>query len=631
MRRNKLLACLMAGTMAVSITACSGNANSDATTTPTTTEAVTTQAVTTQGESQETTTQTSQEQKSEASVDFEDGQMGFVQAYNAPANAADVELSITDFDGSKALAVKNLTGKVPFVGIDVSSLCGASVADVAAVSMKLGVSYEDGSFSACAGKITTWTGTDLVQTGYDWAVYMESKNPKVATVDVSGVPFTADANNIIVLSLETDNGLDAGHVNATLYVDDITFYDKSGNVLTADKTVAFAEPAGYSSSGRDSSNLFAVKGAVNFEGFATSADAWAQDGFDMPQEVIDALVPGSVVEIEYKSETGNMWLVMPDAEKGWMRVGQAGTEDPAYINNSGNIAQITYEQLAALCGDDVSTWGARMQCESDSAWEVFSVKVGQQAKNMAVLNGVDFAGFATKADAWAQDGFDMPQEIIDALVPGSVVEITYSSETGNMWIVMPDAANGWMRVGQAGTEDPAVCDGQKCYVTYEQLAALCGDDASTWGARMQCESDSAWEVYSVKVGTAAEFAPLNKLVKFEGFETSADAWTQNGFDMPQEIIDALVPGAVVTIRYSSDTGNVWIVMPDAANGWMRVGQAGTEDPALCNGTYAQITYEQLAALCGDDVSTWGARMQCESDSAWEVYGVWVSAPVTSAE
>jgi len=626
-RRNKLLACLMAGTMAVSITACSGNANSDATTT----EAVTTQAVTTQGESQETTTQTPQEQKSEASVDFEDGQMGFVQAYNAPANAADVELSITDFDGSKALAVKNLTGKVPFVGIDVSSLCGASVADVAAVSMKLGVSYEDGSFSACAGKITTWTGTDLVQTGYDWAVYMESKNPKVATVDVSGVPFTADANNIIVLSLETDNGASAGHGNATLYVDDITFYDKSGKVITADKSVAFAEPAGYSSSGRDSSNLFAVKGAVNFEGFATSADAWAQDGFDMPQEVIDALVPGSVVEIEYKSETGNMWLVIPDAEKGWMRVGQAGTDDPAYINNSGNIAQITYEQLAALCGDDVSTWGARMQCESDSAWEVFSVKVGQQAKNLALVNAVTFEGFETKADAWAQDGFDMPQEVIDALVPGSVVEVTYSSETGNMWLVMPDAEKGWMRVGQAGTEDPAVCDGQKCYVTYEQLAALCGDDASTWGARMQCESDSAWEVYSVKVGTAAEFAPVNKLTKFEGFETAADAWAQDGFDMPQEIIDALVPGAVVTVQYSSESGNVWLVIPDAEKGWMRVGQAGTEDPALCNGTYAQITYEQLAALCGEDVSTWGARMQCESDSAWEVYGVWVSAPVTSAE
>ena len=615
----------MAGTMAVSLTACSNNANSDTTTAPSTTEAVTT----TEAATEQTTTEPSA--TSNASIGFEDGQMGFVEVYSAPANAADVELNVVDFGGSKALEVKNLTGKVPFVGIDVSSLCGADTAKIASVSMKLGVSYEDGSFSACAGKITTWTGEDLVQTGYDWSVYMESKNPKVATVDVSGVPFVADAKNIMVLSLETDNGIDAGHGNATLYVDDITFYDASGNVLTADQSVAFAAPAGYSDSGRDSSNLFAVKNAVEFEGFQTSADAWAQAGFTMPQEILDALVPGSVVEIEYKSETGNMWLVMNEAQAGWMRVGQAGTDDPAYQNNSHNIAQVTYEQLAALCTDDVSTWGSTMQCESDGAWEVFSVKVGQQAKNIAVVNGVDFAGFATKAGAWSQDGFDMPQEIIDALVPGAVVEVTYSSETGNMWLVMPDSTAGWMRVGQAGTEDPALCDGQKCYVTYEQIAALCGDDVSTWGARMQCEADGEWEVYSVKVGTAAEFAPVNKLVAFEGFETSGDAWAQAGFTMPQEILDALVPGAVVTIQYSSETGNIWIVMNEAQAGWMRVGQAGTEDPALCNGTYAQITYEQLAALCTDDVSTWGSTMQCEADGAWEVYGVWVSTPATSAE
>ena len=610
----------MAGTMAVSLTACSNNANSDTTTAPSTTEAVTTTEAATE------TTPAAPEVTSDASIDFEDGQMGFVEVYSAPANAADVELNVVDFDGSKALEIKNLSGKVPFVGIDVSSLCGANTSKIASVSMKIGVSYEDGSFSACAGKITTWTGEDLVQTGYDWSVYMESKNPKVATVDVSGVPFVADANNIMVLSLDTDNGVDAGHGNATLYVDDITFYDASGNVLTADQSVAFAAPAGYSDSGRDSSNLFAVKNAVEFEGFQTSADAWAQAGFTMPQEILDALVPGSVVEIEYKSETGNMWLVMNEAQAGWMRVGQAGTDDPAYQNNSHNIAQVTYEQLAALCTDDVSTWGSTMQCESDGAWEVFSVKVGQQAKNIAVVNGVDFAGFATKAGAWSQDGFDMPQEIIDALVPGAVVEVTYSSETGNMWLVMPDSTAGWMRVGQAGTEDPALCDGQKCYVTYEQIAALCGDDVSTWGARMQCEADGEWEVYSVKVGTAAEFAPVNKLVAFEGFETSGDAWAQAGFTMPQEILDALVPGAVVTIQYSSETGNIWIVMNEAQAGWMRVGQAGTEDPALCNGTYAQITYEQLAALCTDDVSTWGSTMQCEADGAWEVYGVWVSTP-----
>ena len=100
-----------------------------------------------------------------------------------------------------------------------------------------------------------------------------------------------------------------------------------------------------------------------------------------------------------------------------------------------------------------------------------------------------------------QDGFEMPQEIIDALVPGSVVNISYASTTGKLWIVMPDAAAGWMRVGD-GTNGAAACKDGICQITYEQLAQFCGDDVSTWGARMQCESDDAWEVYGVSVGMA---------------------------------------------------------------------------------------------------------------------------------
>ncbi len=627
MRRNKLMACLMAGTMAVALTACSGGGNQNETTTAQQTTQAPTVETTTQAPTEEQTTEPAI--VVDASVDFEDGAMGFVAPYSAPANASDIELAVVDYNGGKALQVKNLTGKVPFVGIDVSSLCGADVANIASIVMTLGVEYEDGTFSACSGKLTTWTGEDLTQTAYEWSVYLENKNPKTASFDVSGTPFTAGANNIVVLSLETDNGVSGGHGNATLYVDNICFYDAAGKLISADKTVAFAEPEGYSDSGKDYSNLYALKNPVNFEGFATSAGGWAQAGFTMPQEILDALVPGSVVEIEYKSETGNMWIVMNEAQAGWMRVGQAGTDDPAYINNSHNIAQVTYEQLAALCTDDVSTWGTTMQCESDGAWEVFSVKVGQQAPNYALVNAVNFEGFTTSAGAWAQAGFTMPQEIIDALVPGSVVEITYSSETGNMWIVMNEAQAGWMRVGQAGTDDPAICNGEKCYITYEQLAALCTDDVSTWGTTMQCESDGAWEVYGVRVGQAAEFAPVNKLVKFEGFETSAGGWAQAGFTMTQEILDALVPGAVVTIQYASESGEIWIVMNEAQAGWMRVGQAGTDDPALCNGSYAQITYEQLAALCTDDVSTWGTTMQCEASTPWEVYGVWVSTPATA--
>ena len=92
----------------------------------------------------------------------------------------------------------------------------------------------------------------------------------------------------------------------------------------------------------------------------------------MPQEIIDALVPGSVVTISYESEDGSMWIVMPDSAAGWMRVGNDGADVA-----DGSIAQITYEQIAAACGEDKTTWGARMQCEAASAWKVFSVAVGQ--------------------------------------------------------------------------------------------------------------------------------------------------------------------------------------------------------------------------------------------------------------
>ena len=95
----------------------------------------------------------------------------------------------------------------------------------------------------------------------------------------------------------------------------------------------------------------------------------------MPQEIIDALVPGSVVTISYESEDGNMWLVMPWATAGWMRVGNDGADVA-----DGKIAQVTYEQIEALCGEDKSTWGAMMQCESSSAWNVYAVAVGQAIK-----------------------------------------------------------------------------------------------------------------------------------------------------------------------------------------------------------------------------------------------------------
>ncbi len=550
-----------------------------------------------------------------ASVDFEDGACAFVKMNLLKGTPDESLISVTDFNGSKALYVENVSGKSMFVGINVSALVGDKITDISTIKMDIGTSRVDGSFAAVSGTLYAYTGEKNEEVkGDSWSVYLETANPKTAVFDVSGAGFMAGADNYIILSKETDNNTASA---ASLYIDNITFLDASGNVIEADTSVDFGSPAGFESAGKDLSNLCALTDAVVFEGFAKSADAWAQDGLDMPQEILDALVPGSVVEIEYTSENGDMWIVMPDAAA-WTRVGD-GNNGTAYINNSHNIAQITYEQIAEFCGDDKSAWGARMQCEASGAWEVFSVKVGQKAPVYAVGNPVVFEGFAKSADAWAQDGLDMPQEVIDALVPGSIVELDFSSESGKLWIVMPDAA-AWTRVGD-GNNGSAVCVNGKCYVTYEQIAEFCGDDKSAWGARMQAESDTAWEVYGVRVGTALEMKMVNNNVAFEGFEKSADAWAQDGLDMPQEILDALVPGSVVTLNYSSESGKLWIVMPDAA-AWTRVGD-GNNGTAACSNGVCQVTYEQIAEFCGDDVSAWGARMQAESDTAWEVYSVTV--------
>ena len=484
MKRQKFLACLMAGAMVLSMAACGDkpaeNTPTDTSTTPSTEESTPAPDVTAPTDEA-------------ASIDFEDGNMAFVAPYTQPADAADVELSIVDFNGSKALQVKNLTGKVPYIAFDATALLGADVAKVATVEMTVGTSYDNGGFSAVSGKLIAWSGEDLTETTDDWSVYMASKNPaKVVATLAAGEEFIADAGNLLMISLQTDNGVTEGNGNATLYIDNIRFLDASGNLLTADTSVAFVGPEKFAGSGLDVSNLMTVNGAVNFEGFAISGDGWAQAGFTMPQEILDALVPGSVVEISYTSETGNMWIVMNEAAVGWSRVADGGNSS-CY----GGKCFVTYEQIAAVCGDDISTWGSTMQFESDSAWEVFAVRVGTANVMKPVNHLVNFEGFATSGDGWAQAGVEMPQEILDALVPGAVVNIAYTSESGDMWIVMNGAAVGWSRVADGGQ---SVRLNGVCQVTYEQIAAICGDDVSTWGAEMQCESDTAWEVFSVSVG-----------------------------------------------------------------------------------------------------------------------------------
>ncbi len=544
-------------------------------------------------------------------IDFADGNAAFAGVEMAKGNADASELSVVDYAGGKALRV-DVKAKVPYVALNLEGLLGENLTKVRKITFDVGVELgSDGNFYAASGKVTTVTTADKAETAHDWSVYMARKNPKKAVIALNeGEAFVGGGlGEYLYITKEADAFIDSdkfpGEEPRDFYISNIQFLDAEGNALPLDLTAEYVAPA----TEEDRTNLSDLTNVVEFPGFACEGGAWSQNGLSMTEEFRAALVPGSVIEISFESESGDMWIVLPDSGAGWMRVAQ-GT---AAINNSKTTAQITYEQIAAVCGEDVSTWGDRLQCESAGAWKVYSVKVGTKAPRKAFVPTYEFPGFSCEAGAWTQAGFDMTQEFLDAIVPGTVVEINFESASGDMWLVLPDSGAGWMRVAQGA----ATIIGNKAYITYDQLVAAVGEDKTTWGARLQCEASDAWSVYSVKVGKLVELQGSYQNVEFPGFAFEGGAWSQNGLEMTPEIIAALVPGSVVNISYESETGNIWIVMPDSAAGWMRVEQ-GT---ANCDGHTCQITYEQIAAVCGEDASTWGARMQCESDGAWSVYAV----------
>jgi hypothetical protein len=414
-----------------------------------------------------------------------------------------------------------------------------------------------------------------------------------------------------------------------MYIDNIAFKDASGNVLTADTSAEYV----VADTGEDRSNLFAISDAVEVEGFSVSGDGWSQAGVDLDETAIAALQPGCVVEISYSSDTGNMWLVFPGSTAGWMRVGVGDCDGSgqgySYINGSKNIAQVDYDTIAAYLGEDVSAWGTTLQCESDGAFEVYSVKIGQKAPSYTLTGATELEGFNVSGDGWSQNGVDMTEDFISKLVPGSAIEITYSSESGEIWLVFPGSDAGWMRVGvgdyDGSGQGYGVFDGSKCYITYETIAQYLGEDTSTWGTTLQCEASTAWEVYSVKVGTAAEMVANNKQVEVAGFNVSGDGWAQNGVDLDETAIAALQPGCVININYSSESGEIWLVFPGSTAGWMRIGvgdyDGSGQGYAVFDGSHAQITYDTIAQYLGDDVSAWGTTLQCEASTAWEVYSV----------
>ena len=382
-------------------------------------------------------------------IDFADGGFGFLGMDTTLGNADASELSIVDYNGGKALCVSPAAaGKVPYVSLNVEGLLGENLSRLAKITFDVGVELgTDGKFYAQSGKVYMVNGEDGSKPSADWSVYMERKNPKTAVVKVPEGAFVAGRGDTLQFSKEVDSFIDSkkfdGEAPRDFYVTNIQFFDAEGNVLPVDTTAEWVAPV----TEEDRSYLYDVANAVEFPNFAYEGGGWSQDGTEMPQEFLDALVPGSVIEISYESEDGTMWIVLPDAAAGWSRIANDGS---AAINSSKNTCQITYEQIAAVCGEDKSTWGARLQCEAGSAWKVYSVKVGQKVARKVATPVASFDGFSCEGGAWGQNGFDIPENVLDALVPGTALQIDFESEDGSMWLVMPDCTAGWMGMAQGG-------------------------------------------------------------------------------------------------------------------------------------------------------------------------------------
>ncbi len=541
-------------------------------------------------------------------IDFADGAYGFLGLSTAKGNAdAAAELSVVDYNGGKALKVVS-KGKAPYVAFNIEGLLGDKLGDVRAVSATFGIDEAgpDGKFYAASGVVYTYTGEENVEAKHDWSVYLAKKNPRTIVTKLGeGEVFAPGLNNTLVISKETDNCQTATGTPLAMYLTDIQFLDADGNALPVDLTAEYKS----ADTGRDTSNLFALSNPVEFAGFATTGNGWAQSGFEWDAAVLEALVPGTVLEIEYESEDGSMWIVLPDAAAGWSRIAQG----EAYINGSKNIAQITYEQIAEKVGEDKAAWGGRLQCEAKTAWTVFSVKVGTCAHQVALANAVEFPGFEASGNGWAQSGFEWDETVLEALVPGTAIEVTFESEDNSMWVTFPDAAAGWSRIAQGAA---AIQDG-KAYITYEQIVEKVGEDKAAWGGRLQCEAASAWTVYSVRVGQLMEIPAVNKIVEFPGFETSGNGWGQSGFEWDAAALEALVPGSAIIVTFESEDESMWVVFPDAGAGWSRIAQGSA---AIKDGK-AYITYDQIVEKVGEDQAAWGGRLQCEAKTAWTVYGV----------
>ena len=95
------------------------------------------------------------------------------------------------------------------------------------------------------------------------------------------------------------------------------------------------------------------------------------------------LVPGTVVNVYYKENGANYWLVANpvtgEAPYDWSRIGD-GNNGTSRMDPKKCIMQITYDQIVEVLGTEDFSTMAGLQVESSEEWEIYGIGIAKLAE-----------------------------------------------------------------------------------------------------------------------------------------------------------------------------------------------------------------------------------------------------------
>lgn len=139
----------------------------------------------------------------------------------------------------------------------------------------------------------------------------------------------------------------------------------------------------------EQTELLELEKLTDIEGFALEGVSWSQVGIMLNQEQKDLLIPGSVVQITYTSDSP-IWLVAMSSFENMnpngliiRAIDENTYENEGYIkltNPEENIytIQFPYEVLEKYFGSNFKDYLMMLQCEGSSDWVVYSLAIGMR-------------------------------------------------------------------------------------------------------------------------------------------------------------------------------------------------------------------------------------------------------------